>query len=124
MLAPTPVCLFAGHTLDESVISIAITKGSKHMLTGDSSGIVKSWSLEDLIAFWQANGLRQVPDEDIVTNAGAWRAHEAGVSSIEPVEADESLVLTSSFDCNVALWTTQGAHVGTFGQVCCCDLFM
>ena len=102
--------------MDESVLSIAITHSSKFMVTGDSHGLLKTWSLAGLLDFWTARGFERAPPPDSIKPLAAWRGHQGGVSSIAAMDAHEALFLTSGFDNDVALWSVHGAHVGTFGQ--------
>nr|XP_006820825.1 PREDICTED: WD repeat-containing protein on Y chromosome-like [Saccoglossus kowalevskii] len=44
-----------------------------------------------------------------------WRAHIESVTSIDLVN-EHNLILTSSLDFTVRLWTFDGEYVGTFGQ--------
>ena len=42
-----------------------------------------------------------------------WRGHVESVTSITLVE-ENKLILTSSLDCTVRLWTLEGEYVGTY----------
>ncbi|XP_056905360.1 WD repeat-containing protein 64 isoform X1 [Takifugu flavidus] len=44
-----------------------------------------------------------------------WRAHTSRVTGLQVV-ADDQVVLTSSTDCSVRLWSDRGEFIGTFGQ--------
>ena len=48
-----------------------------------------------------------------------WQAHETMVTSVEGVNyrANFDLLVTAGIDSYVHLWTIDGAHIGTFGQV-------
>lgn len=48
-----------------------------------------------------------------------WQAHETMVTSVEGVNyrGKLDLLVTAGVDSYVHLWTVDGAHVGTFGQV-------
>ena len=47
-----------------------------------------------------------------------WSAHVGEITNIEyNSSSSPPLVLSSSSDCNVKLWTFNGQLVGTFGQV-------
>jgi WD40 repeat protein len=96
---------------------MAVTRSSQYLITGDSYGVIKTWPLTALVDFWTQHSLRESPPMDTMHALATWRGHNSGVSSIATVEADEPFFLTSSFDCDVALWTAQGGHVGTFGKV-------
>ncbi|XP_069487207.1 cilia- and flagella-associated protein 337-like isoform X2 [Ambystoma mexicanum] len=45
----------------------------------------------------------------------SWRAHVCSITSVCPVNEDQ-LLLTSSMDCTVRLWSLKGEHIGTFGE--------
>lgn len=45
-----------------------------------------------------------------------WRAHEAAIASVRHVSSPHNLVLASSQDTTVSLWTLQGGLVGIFGK--------
>lgn len=106
----------AGHLVDESVLSVAISRSSHFMVTADSSGIVKTWSLSALLNFWTVRGCVHSPPPDCIKPLAAWRGHQGGISSIAPMAAEETLFVTSGFDHRVVLWSVHGAHVGTFGE--------
>ncbi|XP_075705824.1 cilia- and flagella-associated protein 337-like [Rhinoderma darwinii] len=44
-----------------------------------------------------------------------WRAHMSDITRVIPVEKHK-VIVTSSQDCTVKLWTIQGEYKGTFGQ--------
>ncbi|KAM4050122.1 cilia- and flagella-associated protein 337-like isoform 3-T5 [Anomaloglossus baeobatrachus] len=44
-----------------------------------------------------------------------WRAHMSDITRVIPVEKHK-VIVTSSQDCTVKLWTIQGELIGTFGQ--------
>ncbi|XP_037533806.1 WD repeat-containing protein 64 [Nematolebias whitei] len=45
----------------------------------------------------------------------SWRAHTSSITSLQIVDTDQ-VVLTSSTDRTVRLWSAQGQYIGTFGQ--------
>ncbi|XP_039395516.1 WD repeat-containing protein 64-like isoform X13 [Mauremys reevesii] len=45
----------------------------------------------------------------------SWRAHSCSVTSVAWV-SEHQLLLTSSVDCTVKLWSLEGEYIGTFGQ--------
>lgn len=48
-----------------------------------------------------------------------WQAHKTTITSIGGgnFRAKLDLLITAGDDCYVHVWTSVGAHVGTFGQV-------
>ena len=108
----------AGHAVDESVLSLAVSPDSTYFVTADSGGLVKSWSLEALATFWRTHSTHgDAAPANLLVNVAAWRAHTAGVSSVAFVGTDQQLLLTSGFDKQVALWNVHGACLGILGQV-------
>lgn len=120
-----------GHYLDESVVAAAITPDNRHLFTGDTQGIGRTWDLSQAAAAFAATGLASVEGRSqgggpAVRGVARWRAHSSGVSSAAALDGRCDLVLTSGQDCTVSLWSVGGAQVGTFGQVCCdcgCHMF-
>ena len=49
--------------------------------------------------------------------SASWTAHAGEITNIEYHHSATSFVLSSSYDCNVKLWTFKGELIGTFGQV-------
>uniref|UniRef100_A0A452GKG4 Uncharacterized protein n=1 Tax=Gopherus agassizii TaxID=38772 RepID=A0A452GKG4_9SAUR len=45
----------------------------------------------------------------------SWRAHSCSVTSVAWM-SEHQLLLTSSVDCTVKLWSLEGEYIGTFGQ--------
>lgn len=108
----------AGHAVDESVLSLAVSPDSTYFVTADSGGLVKSWSLEALATFWRTHSTHgDAAPANLLVNVAAWHAHTAGVSSVAFVGTDQQLLLTSGFDKQVALWNVHGACLGILGQV-------
>jgi WD40 repeat protein len=87
------------------------------MATGDAHGVVKTWSLVALLQFWDDEGFESHPPIEAIESVAVWRGHSREVSSIAFSQKDEHIFMTSGFDNHVAMWSTQGAHVGTFGKV-------
>ncbi|XP_044129473.1 WD repeat-containing protein 64-like isoform X1 [Bufo gargarizans] len=56
-----------------------------------------------------------VPEEQPPALLHCWRAHMCDITRVIPVEKHK-VIVTSSQDCTVKLWTTQGEFIGTFGQ--------
>lgn len=44
-----------------------------------------------------------------------WRAHTQNIGAIEYIETAKVLI-TSSADCTIRVWTPDGKYIGTFGQ--------
>ena len=104
-------------------MAIAITPDNRHLVTGDTQGIVRSWDLSTASAALAAAEPAQpgrLCNRGVAVSVAAvarWRAHGRGVSSAAALDEHPDLVLTSGQDCSVCLWSVTGAKVGTFGQV-------
>lgn len=55
------------------------------------------------------------PEEQPPVLLHSWRAHMSDITRVIPVEKNK-VIVTSSQDCTVKLWTIQGEYIGTFGQ--------
>ena len=44
-----------------------------------------------------------------------WRAHCKNITSIEYIDTAK-VVISSSIDCTIRLWSADGKYIGTFGQ--------
>ncbi|XP_056229293.1 WD repeat-containing protein on Y chromosome isoform X2 [Seriola aureovittata] len=55
------------------------------------------------------------PEQKLPRAETFWRAHTSRVSGLQIVDNDQ-VVLTSSTDYTVRLWSTRGEFIGTFGQ--------
>ncbi|KAJ8368500.1 hypothetical protein SKAU_G00085280 [Synaphobranchus kaupii] len=55
------------------------------------------------------------PEQEAPKLENYWRAHISSITSLQIVE-DGLMLLTSSTDCTVRLWSADGEFIGTFGQ--------
>ena len=104
--------LNARHKAGESIVAIACAADDSRLVTADTAGYIKVW---DISAF---EGKR-VPRGEVASTAvelAHWRAHGAGVSTLDWVDREGGMVLSSSADGNVSLWTQEGGYVGDFGS--------
>jgi len=80
------------------------------IVTGDSNGMIKSWSLENFM----------LTDESAKENMSliqSWKAHLDSINSLQVIDnCDFKLVISASSDCCVSLWDLHGRKVGDFGQ--------
>ncbi|XP_070553109.1 cilia- and flagella-associated protein 337-like isoform X2 [Ptychodera flava] len=90
-----------------AVSNMVASEDSTMLFTGDAIGFVHCWKIDG----YCLRGKESEPPELIIS----WRAHVQSVTSMDLVE-EHGLILTSSLDCTVRLWTIEGEYVGTFGQ--------
>lgn len=101
----------AGHYPQELVISVVMSTDNTVLVTGDSSGIIKTWAVSGFSSVGPSPSAA-------VASKEMWRGHEKGVASLEWVAQDESrLFLSAGYDMRVCVWRDDGCHVGTFGEV-------
>ncbi|KAM4859953.1 cilia- and flagella-associated protein 337-like [Thomomys bottae] len=89
------------------VSRLAVTAGDALAYLADQQGFVHVYDIKDY-------GL-QGPELQPPKNVTFWRAHVSTVTSLELIE-EENILLSSSLDGTVCLWSRDGACIGTFGQ--------
>ncbi|XP_065434897.1 uncharacterized protein LOC135977562 [Chrysemys picta bellii] len=108
--------LFSGIPLTASFIpsrvkshisSIAVTADDSFIYAADDDGYVYVYSIKDYAL--------QDPEREPPKYVNHWRAHVNIVVSVEVVD-EEKVLLSSSIDCTVRLWSLDGEYIGTFGQ--------
>eukprot|EP00794_Sanderia_malayensis_P006938 gene6938-7717_t len=104
--ASKPYAAFVGST-HGTVSAMIVDSSNASLITGDSQGFVCIWDVQD----YAMSG----PEASQPPVQLKWRSHIQNITSIELVE-DYDILLTSSSDCTVRAWTTDGHFVGTFGQ--------
>ncbi|XP_021078356.1 WD repeat-containing protein 49-like [Mus pahari] len=89
------------------VSGMVVTSGDTLAYLADQHGFIHVYDIQEY-------GLRgtELQAPNTVTS---WRAHVSMVTSLELMEED-SILLSSSLDCTVRLWSQDGAYIGTFGQ--------
>ncbi|XP_076416262.1 cilia- and flagella-associated protein 337-like isoform X2 [Peromyscus maniculatus bairdii] len=96
------------------VSSIAVTAEDTLAYLADQQGFVHVCDIREY-------GLRG-PELQAPNTVTSWRAHVSMVTSLELIEGD-SILLSSSLDSSVCLWSKDGAYIGTFGQTHPWDVF-
>ncbi|KAJ3204740.1 WD40 repeat domain 95 [Entophlyctis luteolus] len=100
-------------TEDEGLGTMALNPDSTMLMLGGSRGHLRVF---DLKLFSLDNYKRDARDfESQVIMKTFWRAHIQSISSVNYVHAHD-VILTSSKDCTVRVWTSDGTHIGIFGQ--------
>ncbi|XP_046309910.2 WD repeat-containing protein on Y chromosome-like [Marmota monax] len=89
------------------VSSIAVTTEDALAYLADQQGFVHICDIKEY-------GL-QGPELQPPKNVTFWRAHVSMVTCLELIE-EENILLSSSLDHTVRLWSMDGAYIGTFGQ--------
>ncbi|XP_048365057.1 WD repeat-containing protein 64-like isoform X1 [Sphaerodactylus townsendi] len=90
-----------------TISDMAVSDSYSLLCAGDQKGSLYIWN----IAEYAAHGLEDKPPPLLQT----WRAHDRSITSVALV-SDYPLLLTSSLDCSVKLWSLEGEYVGMFGQ--------
>nr|KAJ3422048.1 WD repeat-containing protein 49 [Polyrhizophydium stewartii] len=93
---------------DEGLTTMACDNDCSILMVGGSKGHVRVIDLKALIAEMHDR------QSNLVVTA-LWRAHMLSVSSVSYVRA-YNMILTSSKDATVRIWTFDGMHIGTFGD--------
>lgn len=93
---------------DELVLALATDPNDNYLLAGDTMGFI---SVFDISHYCIGESANVMP----LTSA-SWTAHAGEITNIEYHHSATSFVLSSSYDCNVKLWTFKGELIGTFGQ--------
>ncbi|XP_032651865.1 cilia- and flagella-associated protein 337-like isoform X1 [Chelonoidis abingdonii] len=108
--------LFSGIPLTASFIpsrvkshisSIAVTADNSFIYAADDDGYVYVYSIKDYAL--------QDPEREPPKYVNHWRAHVNIVVSVQVVD-EEKVLLSSSIDCTIRLWSLDGEYIGTFGQ--------
>jgi len=102
----SPYCTFTGSQYG-SITAIIVDSTNALLITGDSEGFLTIFNVEE----FALDG----PESLGPPVAKKWRSHIQSITCIDLVE-DYELLLTSSTDCTVRVWTIEGHFVGTFGQ--------
>ncbi|XP_013371355.1 PREDICTED: WD repeat-containing protein 49-like [Chinchilla lanigera] len=97
------------------VSSVTVAAGDALVYVADQQGFVHVYDIEDH-SLW---GRKLQPPKNVTF----WRAHVSMVTSLELIE-EENVLLSSSLDRTVRLWTRDGAYIGTFGQSNLWDIFI
>lgn len=94
---------------NKGITTMSSVARDTRLITADSAGFISVWDVEDYCLTEKTSA----PPERLFF----WRAHVQSITSIEPLEYMKSeILLTSSMDCTVRLWTLEGHFVGTLGQ--------
>nr|CAI9712397.1 unnamed protein product [Rangifer tarandus platyrhynchus] len=108
-----PIANFAPSRDKARVSSMVVTAGDACAYVADQRGFVHVYDIEE----YGLQGQELQPP----TNVTFWRAHVSMVTSLELIE--EEVLLSSSLDRTMCLWSRDGAFIGSFGQSSPWDIF-
>ncbi|XP_036392841.1 WD repeat-containing protein on Y chromosome [Megalops cyprinoides] len=97
---------FQASRLKCHITKLAVTKEDNLLYAADQSGYIYVYDI---------NMYALGPERDAPKMTNYWRAHISRVTCLQIIE-DDNMLLTSSTDCTVRLWTIHGEFIGTFGQ--------
>ncbi|XP_036453237.1 WD repeat-containing protein on Y chromosome [Colossoma macropomum] len=97
---------FKASRLQQQITKLAVTQDERLLFAADHVGYIYVYDIEQC-----ALTLEQKPPETV----NFWRAHISSITGLQIIENDQVL-LTSSTDCTVRLWSVHGEFIGTFGQ--------
>ncbi|CAH1777712.1 unnamed protein product [Owenia fusiformis] len=102
-------CFQAACTKDKScmVTAMKVNSDDTRLFTADNLGFIKVWDIDGYCL------TEKEPNPPPLIKE--WRGHIENVTCIDLIE-DSSMLLSSSLDHTVRLWTYDGRYVGTFGQ--------
>nr|XP_033806006.1 WD repeat-containing protein on Y chromosome-like [Geotrypetes seraphini] len=98
---------FRPSRMGSQIGSIVVTADDTLLYVADHAGYIYIYDVHDY-AFL---GPEQGPPKTM----NYWRAHINIITSLELVE-ENNVLLSSSIDCTVRLWSMNGEFIGTFGQ--------
>ncbi|XP_028973782.2 WD repeat-containing protein 49-like [Esox lucius] len=90
----------------QQITKFAVTKEDTSLYAADQLGYVYVYHVKTY-----ALGSERTPP----TAENYWRAHTGSITGLQLINNDRVL-LTSSIDCTVRLWSAYGEFIGTFGQ--------
>ncbi|XP_074153531.1 cilia- and flagella-associated protein 337-like [Sminthopsis crassicaudata] len=96
------------------ISSIVVTTIDTCAYVADHQGYVYTYDIKDYAL--------EGPEKEPPKNVKIWRAHVNAVTCLELMEK-EKVLLSSSIDCTVRLWSMDGEYIGTFGQSELWDVF-
>nr|XP_020468764.1 WD repeat-containing protein on Y chromosome-like [Monopterus albus]XP_020468765.1 WD repeat-containing protein on Y chromosome-like [Monopterus albus] len=98
------VSSFKASRFQQKVTKLAKTDNDTLLYIADQIGYICVYNMEKI-----------TPEQKSPRAENFWRAHTRKVTGLQIVDNDQVL-LTSSVDCTVRLWSAHGEFIGTFGQ--------
>ncbi|XP_078512126.1 cilia- and flagella-associated protein 337-like [Lissotriton helveticus] len=102
------IASFTPSRVEAQVSGVAVTVDNAFLFVADSAGYVHVYDIQD----YALHG----PEPGQPKYINHWRAHVDIITTLQLVDEDKVL-LTSSLDCAVRLWSMEGEFIGTFGQL-------
>ncbi|XP_048836649.1 WD repeat-containing protein on Y chromosome isoform X2 [Brienomyrus brachyistius] len=99
---------FEASRLKRQITKMALSKQENWLYVADEVGY---------ISVFEIDAYALVPDQQQAAprTVNYWRAHVGSITGLQVITSEEVL-LTSSVDCTVHLWSMHGEFIGTFGQ--------
>ncbi|XP_072548045.1 cilia- and flagella-associated protein 337 [Salminus brasiliensis] len=97
---------FTASRLQQQITKLAVTQDDGLLFAADDVGYIYVYDIKHC-----ALTLQQKPPQTV----NFWRAHISSITGLQMIE-NEQVLLTSSADCTVRLWSILGEFIGTFGQ--------
>ncbi|XP_072433361.1 cilia- and flagella-associated protein 337 [Chiloscyllium punctatum] len=99
---------FTASKVKSQISSLAVSADDSLLFAADYVGYIYVYSMKD----FAIHG----PEVDPPKLVNYWRAHISAVTCIELIE-EQKLMVTSSLEGTVRLWSMDGEFIGTFGQL-------
>ncbi|PAA57634.1 hypothetical protein BOX15_Mlig027962g1 [Macrostomum lignano] len=97
---------------DECVLAMATNRRNTALLTGDTCGYVRNWTIGGY-ALFQKDKLETIAPPCLTE----FRAHDVAIVSVDFAEVERGdFIVTASVDCTAKLFSANGDVIGTFGQ--------
>uniref|UniRef100_A0A4W3K6E2 WD40 repeat domain 95 n=1 Tax=Callorhinchus milii TaxID=7868 RepID=A0A4W3K6E2_CALMI len=93
--------------VQSSITKLAVTEDDSLLYAASHMGFIYVYNIKDYALIG--------PEVDPPKTINYWRAHISSVTSMQLID-EQKLILTSSADCTVRLWSMDAAFIGTFGQ--------
>uniref|UniRef100_H3AVA6 WD repeat domain 49 n=1 Tax=Latimeria chalumnae TaxID=7897 RepID=H3AVA6_LATCH len=102
---------FAAHSETGSIV-MTVDKSEQYLISGDFSGWVKVWNIQEYCLCFNESVITQCPPL-----VKSFQPHEDCVTHLETcVHSGQLLILSASTDCSIAVTDIYGTAVGIFGQ--------
>ncbi|XP_075448271.1 cilia- and flagella-associated protein 337-like isoform X2 [Ascaphus truei] len=102
------IASFTTSRMGSQVSSIAVNEDNTSLFVADHIGYIYVYDIKN----YAMHGTEKEPAKTV----NHWRAHVDMITHLEVIDEDKVL-LSSSMDCAVRLWSMDGEFIGTFGQL-------